>query len=469
MTQKDLAHRITEWRRDPVLFVKDVLRVENVETWQEEGLCALVNNDRLAVRSGHGVGKTAWLAWIILWWLLTRSPAKIGVTAPSAGQLEDALWPEIRYWHSRMPTAFQELIEITASRVEVRGANDKAVSFATAKTARPENPDALAGLHSKHMLFVIDESAGVAEAVFETALGVMSTAGAKTVMTGNPTRVRGYFFDAFHLLSNRWWTRRVSCLESTRVTDNYAGDIAAKYGEDSNVYRVRVLGDFPTSDEDSIIPLGLVEEAQERDIEVASVEDIVWGVDPARFGSDRTAFCKRSPTRMLEPVKYWQGKDIMETAGIIKHEWDTCHGWERPAAICVDVIGLGAGVHDRLKEMGLPSQGVNVAEMPSQKELYLRLRDELWFKARNWFQERACWLPDDPELVSELVSVRFKIRSSGKIDVESKEEMKRRSMRSPDLADAFCLTFANVKQSPERRSNIPRVTNNSYSPHRWRG
>ena len=460
-----LFDRLAAWRDSPRLFVEQALRVEHIEKWQIEALDALALHDRIALRSGHGVGKSAFLSWIILWWLLTHYPCRCACTAPTGHQLDDILWAEIGIWMRRLPQEFQDLITLTSDRLVLN--EDPNGAYAVARTARRENPEALQGFHSKHMLFVIDEASAVDDLIFEVAQGAMSTPGAKTVMTGNPTRVSGYFFDAFHRMASRWWTRRVGCAESTRVSPDYIEEIIEKYGEDSNVYRIRVAGDFPTSDEDSVIPLGLVEDAQKREVDIPPVEDIVWGVDVARFGSDRTAIAKRSAVRLLEPIKSWHGKDLMETSGLIKQEWDLCHHWEKPDAILVDAIGYGAGVADRLKELGLPAKAVNVAELPAEADLYLRLRDELWFQARQWFEDRNCWIPRDGELTSELTSVRYEIRSSGKIKVESKEEMKRRSMRSPDLADAFCLTFARAGRH-KVKPNAPKKANSGYSPFNWR-
>jgi hypothetical protein len=459
-----LVERISVWREDPVSFVRDALRAEP-EEWQAEALKAIVSNDRLAIRSGHGVGKSAFLAWVVLWWMLTRSPARIACTAPTGHQLDDILWAEIGIWYRKMPKEFQGLLTLTTDRVFM---TESPSSYAVARTARRENPEALQGFHSRHMLFLIDEASGVDDIIFEVAQGAMSTAGAKTIMTGNPTRVSGYFFDAFHRMRNRWWTRRVPCQESSRVSRDYPEEIMQKYGEDSNVYRVRVLGDFPTGDDNSVIPLSLVEAARDREVEVPSVERIVWGVDVARFGADRCAIAKRSETRLLQPVQWWHGHDLMETSGRVMMEYRECHEWEKPEVILVDAIGYGAGVADRLREMGLPAKAVNVAELPGESDLYLRLRDELWFKAQEWFADRACKIPDDAELISELTSVGYEIRSSGKIKVDSKEEMKRKTSpaRSPDLADAFVLTFARSNYGV--KPDAPRKANNRYNPLNWR-
>ena len=144
---------------------------------------------------------------------------------------------------------------------------------------------------------------------------------------------------------------------------------------------------------------------------------------------------------LIEPIKAWQGKDLMETVGIILAEWETTNFMDRPSEICVDSIGVGAGVVDRLRELGMPARGVNVAESPAMSDRYMRLRDELWFKCREWFEARDCSMPDQEELVNELTALRFKILSSGKFKAEGKDEMKKRGLRSPDLADSLVLTF----------------------------
>ena len=124
----------------------------------------------------------------------------------------------------------------------------------------------------------------------------------------------------------------------------------------------------------------------------------VWGVDVARFGDDRTALAKRQANKLIEPVKHWSGTDLMVTAGKIKAEYDATHYDMRPREILIDAIGLGAGVYDRCKEVGLPVRAINVGEAAATRENCMRLRDELWFKGREWFQERACSMPQDDGL-----------------------------------------------------------------------
>lgn len=425
------------WRDKPSLFVSQALGV-TPEPWQSEALQAIADNDRVAIRSGHGVGKSTLLAWVVLWWLLTRYPAKGAATAPTAHQLSDVLWGEVAKWHRVLREPFKSLIRVKSEKVELIAA--PAEQFAVARTARKEEPEAFQGFHSEHMLFIVDEASGVEDIIFEVGAGAMSTRGAKTVMAGNPTRTSGYFYEAFHKARQYWHVMQVRCDQSSRVSPRYIDEMRDLYGESSNIYRVRVLGEFPTSEDDVVVPLHLCEAAINRDV-TQTEGRMIWGLDVARFGSDRTALARRRSNTMREAVMSWHGKDLMQVCGLVYQEYLMAE--HKPDTIAVDVIGLGAGVLDRLREMGLPAVGVNVAESPSTDDrLYMRLRDELWFKVRKWLETRAVRMADDPGLIGELTAVKYKVESSGKIKVESKDDMKKRGLRSPDLADAFMLTFA---------------------------
>jgi phage terminase large subunit len=437
----EILKRLEIWYDDPVKFVKEALGVVP-EPWQARTMRQIQNNDRIAVKSGHGVGKSALLAWIILWWLLTRFPSKVACTAPTSHQLDDVLWGEIAKWYRMLPDGLRVLLTVTSDKVFLNAAPQE--SYAVARTARKEKPEAFQGFHSSNMLFIVDEASGVDPIIFEVGEGAMSTAGAKTLLTGNPTRTSGYFYDVFNKMKKWWVTSTVSCSESSQATDIYVQQMADKWGTESNVYAVRVLGEFPKDDDDAVIPRALLHSAVDRDIIIHPSEPVIWGLDVARFGSDKTALCIRKGRSMPNPIETWQGKDTMQVAGIIKGKYDKVLRFdtERPIAIMVDSIGIGAGVVDRLREMGLPVRGVNVAESASVDTLYARLRDELWFRAKDYFEGKDVTMCADDDLIEELASVKFAYTSLGKLKAESKDEMKKRGLPSPDLADAFCLTLA---------------------------
>lgn len=429
---------ILRLRNDPVLFVETVIGAKP-QAWQREALESISRHDKVAIKSGHGVGKTAFEAWVTLWWLLTHYPCKIAVTANTAHQLNDVLWTEIDKWARQLPKGFKDLLEFKTDKISLKGASD---SFAVARTSRRESPESLQGFHSENMLFICEEASGIPDVVFQVGEGALSTKGAKVLMCGNPTRADGYFFDAFHSHREMWHCMTVSCEDADTVSDKFVEDMASKYGQDSNVFLVRVLGEFPTQSDDVLVPLHLVESATKRDIEMSPTTPVVWGLDVSRYGGDRTALCKRQGNVVLEPIKTWQNKDLMTLAGIIMSEYEAVRYSDRPVAIYVDSIGIGAGLADRLAELDLPAIGVAVSESPSLKDKFVRLRDELFWNAREWFEGRDVQIPNDEALISEITAVRYKYQSTGKLKIESKDEMKRRGQRSPDCADAFVLSFA---------------------------
>lgn len=421
------------------MFVREILGA-TPESYQEDLLQAVGGGKRkISVRSGHGTGKTTSLSWSMIWFLLFRYPCKVVVTAPTSAQLYDALFAELKRWINELPPALQSLVEVKTDRIELIAAPSEA--FISARTSRAEQPEALAGVHSDNVMLLIDEASGVPEQVFEAASGSMSGHNAVTILAGNPTRTTGTFYETHNRLADHWHTLHWSCVESSRVSDEFVEEMRIRYGEDSSAYRIRVLGEFPLGDDDTIIPLYLADAAKGRDVEASPTTKTVWGLDVARFGSDRSALAKRVGPIITE-VETWKGLDLMQTVGRVKAQYDGLMSADRPAEILVDVIGLGSGVHDRLRELGLPARAVNVSEAPAFGNTYNNLRTELIFRFRGWLETRGSRLPNDGELIAELTSIRYSFGSNGKMKAESKDDMRRRGLRSPDKADAVFLTFA---------------------------
>lgn len=439
------------------LFVREVLNFPNAEeradgkdlyAWQREALAAYDRQvPRLSIRSGHGVGKTTLFAWLAWHRILFRFPQKTGITAPSEKQLFDALWAEFETWGKRLPRNLRTLVELKAASAELVAAPSE--SFISIKTARAEQPEALQGLHSTWEMVLIDEPSGVPDAVWDAAQSSLTGPHPVAVLGGNPIRATGFFFDTHNRLSDDWWTRHVSRAEITDIDkDHYAlGQEHQSGGRHTNLYRVRVLGEFPVSEDDVLIPFDLVEPALTRDITVHRSAPVLWGLDCARFGSNRSALAKRQQHQLLEPVRWWAKLDTMEVAARVKMEWDATPDWLKPVGILVDAIGIGGGVVDRLAQLGLPARGINVSESPAlaNVEKYQDLRTELWFRAREWFARRDCKLPqsyarprEGDDLVGELTKEKYDFQPrSGKLKVVPKTQI-----HSPDLADAFILTFA---------------------------
>lgn len=203
-----------------------------------------------------------------------------------------------------------------------------------------------------------------------------------------------------------------------------------------------MLGEFPLAEDDTLIPAELVDGAMGRDITDAVTMPEIWGVDVSRFGADSSVLVKRRGNVVTEMPRRWQGIDTMALAGIVKSEYDMLPLAARPQLIVVDVIGLGAGVVDRLTEQSLPVLGLNVGEVPSVAGRFMRMRDELWVRAREWLETRRCRLPYDDKLRADLCAPRVSYNSDGRMQVESKQQLRSRGYASPDTADALCLTFA---------------------------
>ena len=439
MTNNFMEEFTAAYYDDPVRFVREMLGAEPFP-YQMEFLEALARNERkMSVKSGHGTGKSTTASWAMLWFLLLRYPVKVVVTAPTSSQLFDAMFAELKRWINELPKELQELLNVKSDRVELVRA--PAEAFISCRTARAETPEALAGVHSDNVLLIVDEASGVPEQVFEAAAGSMSGHNATTLMLSNPTRSSGTFFESHNRMANSWWTRTWSCVDSPLVSDEFVKEMEMRYGDTSNAFRVRVLGEFPLSDDNTIIPFHLVEAAQHRDIVVSEETSVVWGLDVARFGSDATALCKRQGPVVTE-LRSWRGLDLMQTTGRVVAEYEALSPSKRPTEILVDSIGVGSGVVDRLRELDLPVRGINVAESPSMGDTYMNLRSELWFKCKAWLEDRSCKLPKDDQLQAELTAIRYSFTSSGKMKAESKDEMRRRGVGSPDLADALCLTMA---------------------------
>jgi hypothetical protein len=372
----------------------------------------------------------------MVWFANTRAPFKVAVTAPTAPQLFDALWPELVKWFNLLPKDWRRLWDITSDHITLKGDQE---CFITARTSRSDTPEAMAGLHSQHVLLVADEASGIDEAVYEAAGGSMSSPGAITLLIGNPTRSTGFFWRCHMMERDRWFTMRVSSADSPRVSKSFVEELEHRYGLDSNAYRVRVLGEFPSADADTLISASLVDSAMLRDVALDLSFSEIWGCDIARFGNDASVLIKRRGKVVTEMPRAWRQADTMQLAGAIKSEWDS--QVQKPSLICVDVIGIGAGVVDRLHEQDLPVLGVNVSESPSTTGRFARLRDELWVRCKEWLETRSVRLPRHDQLRDDLAMPRYSFLSDGRLQVESKSQMRARRLPSCDYADALCMTF----------------------------
>jgi phage terminase large subunit len=345
------------------------------------------------------------------------------------------LFAEIKRWVNELPKFMRDQVEVFSDRIELRASPEN--SFMSARTSSAERPEALAGVHSDHVLLVCDEASAIPEPVFEAASGSMSSFNATTILISNPTRNTGLFFKTHHELMGSWFRMHVSCIDSPLVSPDFIKQTAETYGEKSKAYNVRVLGEFALAEDDVLIPAELVDAAMSRDVVLDTREPLIYGLDVARFGDDRTVLLKRQGNVCIE-YKVMHGFDLMQTCGWVMNEAKT----DNPTEINVDSIGLGAGVADRLREQGLNVRDVNVSEVSALTPTASKLRDELWMSVKDWLGKRSCRLPKSEELRMDLVGPTYSFLSNGKLKVEAKADLKRRGLKSPDIADSLCLTFA---------------------------
>lgn len=428
---------VEDFWNDRVGFVKCIIGVTPTDQ-QGDALLALDRADHVSVKSGHGCGKSGVQSWVGLHYMSCRPFPKVPCTAPSKHQLYDVLWAELSKWHRQLNPLFASQFQWTKERFFHR--NHPEEWFMVARTATKENPEALQGFHADYILRIIDEASGVPEAIFEVSDGAHGRLETKELMCGNPTRLEGTFYESFRKNRAEYEVFSWSCLDSSIAPSAYAAKMERKYGKDSNVYRVRVLGDFPLHDTESFIAYDLAEDALLREIPPQDGKPKVFGVDVARFGDDDTVIAIRQGDE-FKPMHVLKGKGTMEVAGYVAF----LANQEKPQQIFVDVIGIGSGVYDRLYELGFPVVAVNVSESPATNpQMYKRLRDELWGNMRDWLKMRRGRIYDneDRDLIGQLTTPKYKFTSDGKIVIESKDDMKKRGLSSPNHADAAIMTFA---------------------------
>jgi len=451
----DYTERCVErWRDDPVDFVKDMFGI-NPSVQQGLMLSAAGKpGARVAVKSGHGTGKSTALAWLVLWGLVCYSDIKIPCTAPTAHQLSDILLAEIEKWKAKMIEPWKSSININKEGVNLVGS----LGFAVMRTGRKENPEALQGFHADTLVFLIDEASGIDEGVYEVARGTLSTPSARIVMASNPTRATGYFYNAFHRGRDNWDLFTFSCIDSPFVAKQYINEMREEYGEDSDIYRVRVLGEFPKGGDLQFIPTDSVTQSAKRyyDEKAYDFAPLLLGCDVAYFGGDKSVVYLRQGlhARRLFAV---QGIEPAEFAGHIAALWDE----HRADAVFIDGTGVGAGVVSSLRLMGRKPINVMFAGASSDP-VYHNKRAQCWGLMKNWLKEG--WIPQDDRLKDDLIGPEYSYTMTGKIVLERKEDMKKRGIASPDDADALALTFAEPVLAQRRRGSVGLVS--AYQPNR---
>ena len=322
-----------------------------------------------------------------------------------------------------------------------------------------ENPDAYAGAHNDDdMMVVFDEASGIPDSIWSVAAGFFTenTPHRFWCAFSNPRRNSGYFFECFNAKRDFWETLNIDARTVEDTDKGVYEQIIAEYGEDSPQAMVEVYGEFPGADEYQFIPMRLVDEAMSRPAERDPEAPVVLGVDPARFGTDSTIIVARRGRELLE-IRRFRGDDTMTVVGHVIEAIED----HRPTLVVVDEGGLGAGVLDRLTEQRYKMvRGVNFGWKAKNPVMYQNKRAELWGGMRQWLKTAS--LKPDRVLKKDLTGPRTRPDSSGAIALETKEQMKKRGLASPDAADALACTFAFPVYHREYNARAQTRTVSSY-------
>ncbi|URJ42980.1 terminase B [Paenibacillus polymyxa] len=460
--------RMPVYRKSPKTFFKEILNF-SPDKWQESVSDDIAKYRFVSVRSGQGVGKTALEAAISLWFLCCFPFPRVVCTAPTRQQLNDVLWAEISKWQSQSPI-LKRILKWTKTKIYMKNYEER--WFATARTAtKPEN---MQGFHEDYMLFIVDEASGVDDRIMAAIFGTLSGDYNKLFMCGNPTKTSGFFFDSHNRDRSIYRTHRVSCLDSPRTSKENIEMLKAKYGEGSDVWRVRVLGEFPRGESDTFIALEVAEFAA-KEVKLEPTGDMLTiGVDVARFGDDETSIFAGIGPRVVGEHHHFK-KDTMVTAGWVINlakELHVAHPDLNRIRIRVDDSGVGGGVTDRLNEIvaeeGLPYEIIPINNGSSSlDEHYGNLVTEMWASIKEQLEQNmsnfingdasVLQLPDDDVLITQLTARKWNMTSKGKMLLESKKDMKKRGLKSPDRADAFVLTFGEYLMEPDTHIMLPSI------------
>ena len=466
---KAFRERQRIYQSDPVTFAKEVVQFD-CDVWQGDTLRDLADPTyrRVSVRSGQGVGKTGVEAVAVLWFLSCFPYARVVATAPTRQQLNDVLWSEIAKWQAKSPL-LSVILKWTKTYVYMSGMEKR--WFAVARTAtKPEN---MQGFHETNMLFIVDEASGVAEPIMEAILGTLSGKNNKLLMCGNPTKTTGTFYDSHVNAKVRplYRSRRVSSRDVTLTDKENIEMLERRYGKESNVVRVRVDGEFPLQEDDVFIPIALIERSINTDFEPRKEPlAIQIGCDVARFGDDKTVIGFRVDEK-VEFYKKRHGQDTMTTADQIIELGEKLvrrYNYKHKIPVCVDDGGVGGGVVDRLNRIKRndPERFWWLEVMRIQ--FGRRMKHRYYHDSTTYMmgvlrklledyeddgtpKPVEVILPNDDDLVGQLSSRKYSMTEQSKQKVESKDEMKKRDLPSPDEADCVLLCVVPVKLKEKMR------------------
>ena len=425
-------------------MVRDLFKV-TPDAWQEEVLESFPHNQRLAMLASKGPGKTCVLAWLCWNFLLTRPDPKIAATSISSDNLADGLWTEMAFWQSKSPL-LQALFTWTKTRIELkeRPQTHWMAARAWSKTADQQAiAQTLAGLHADYILFVLDESGGIPDAVMATAEAALSSCvEGHIVQAGNPTHRTGPLYRAATSERRLWRVFEVNGdpdnpKRSPRVSITWAREQIEKYGRDNAYVLVNVFGQFPPSSMNTLIGPDEVREATLRRYHEADFAHAarVLGVDVARFGGDASVIFPRQGIFARDPLTYRE-VDGTQGAGLVARYMDD---WDVDAVFIDDTGGYGASWIDNLLRLGRSPIGIGFASKAADPR-YANKRAEMAFDCVEWVK-RGGRLPDIPELHKAMTETTYTFQGD-RLLIEPKEVLKQRLGFSPDHFDALMLSFA---------------------------
>lgn len=464
---ESLCEILNRLSSDPYMFVKTmfnweqgILKGQEIESWQKDILFIIkdwfINPSeplRIAVTSGHGVGKSALVSWVILWALSTMTDTRGIVTANTESQLLTKTWAELQKWHNL--SLFKDFFKWNATSISSIEPNKSKTWRIDAVTWNVSRPESFAGLHNygKRILVIFDEASGIDRKIWETTEGVMTDKDTQILwlVFGNPTRTDGVFYECFNKNRSRWITKRIDSRTVTRTNKKELENIINQYGIESDVVKVRVLGDFPAKSDDTLISAFDVDKAVENVLFPDSYQNApkIIGVDIARYGTDNTVIAFRQGLKLHKLFKYHN----LDTKGIVTSIIN-CIDKYFPDAVFLDMGYIGSAVYDILKDYGYNVTGIDFGSKSSEPEKYFNKRAEMWCNMAQWLIHAD--LVDDIDLKTDLISPKFYYRGdNGQIILEKKEEMRSRGLSSPDCADALALTFAEKININKKHIRLP--------------
>ena len=474
--------RLRRWHDDAGLLVHEAIGVEP-DAWQVEALTAISRpeTERLAMKACKGPGKTAVLAWIILWFLVTRPYAKVACTSITGDNLSTNLWPELAKWIGR--SAFlRGILEWTKTRVVVKESPETwfAVARAWSQSAdTQQQAETLAGIHADHVLFVLDESGGMPQAIMTTAEAVLATGTeTKIVQAGNPTSVDGPLYRACMMDRHLWAVVTITGdpddpQRSPRIKVDWARQQIQQYGRDNPWVKINVLGEFPPASLNALLGPSDVESAMIRTLPASAYDwaPVQIGVDVARYGDDRTVIFPRQGLMAFQPFTMRHQHDSAVSMDIATAVMEACRRYKTRLVTMDATGGWAAGARDMLVVAGfLPLEVQFHAPCKTVDGVlskYKNRRAEMHFAVSEWIK-RGGVLPNVPELVGELITPTYTVRENGQFQIEAKEQVKERLGRSPDLADALALTFA-YPDAPMKTAHVRGRDRDPDDPPGYRG